>query len=655
MSAARLLASAGGTAGRMKSGNFGAVTTGAGTIFGAHALAKTSEASRRFRIIESLPAFARAQQTRASARQPAFAHARQTRASARAARVRSRVTDASFGARAARSLGATDRASMPPSPDQRVYAIEKTPWDVRHDRRLAVARFVQHDATVAIQAGDALAIGVVLGVERQGHAADVERQPRGDGLDQLVNALPGERRDAERRRGQVVQPAPLARCQRIALVVDLEERHVDRADLVEHLPDGVHAAIAIGSGRIDDVQHQVGVARLLERRPEGGDQRVRQPVDETDSVRDEELAAVRQAQLPHERIERDEERVGRLRVRPRQPIEQRRLSGVRVADERHGRHRRLVPPFAELRASLAYLRDVAGDPMNPRPDAPPVGLELRFAGSPRADAAAEPRQRGGRPDEPREKILQLRELDLQLAFARARAAREDVENQLCAIDDLAADLLLDLALLRGRQLVVEDHDVDAGFRGGCRERLDLAGAEERRRIGFRTLLEYAQHDLGPRRLCEAGQLVERALGFLPARAARDQPDERGTLRSPYAGRSVSSHACNSSQEIAPARTSAGAAEVTSTIVDGGPPRVGPVSINKSIRSPSVRSTSSGSGVAGSPLTFALVAVIGRPHAAQIARATSSAGTRTPTFPVPPVTSRARPRGAGTSSVSGPGQ
>jgi hypothetical protein len=32
----------------MKSGNFGAVTTGAGAVFGAQALRNTSEASRRF-------------------------------------------------------------------------------------------------------------------------------------------------------------------------------------------------------------------------------------------------------------------------------------------------------------------------------------------------------------------------------------------------------------------------------------------------------------------------------------------------------------------------------------------------------------------------------------------------------------------------------
>ena len=57
------------------------------------------------------------------------------------------------------------------------------------------------------------------------------------------------------------------------------------------------------------------------------------------------------------------------------------------------------------------------------------------------------------------------------------------------------------------------------------------------------------------------------------------------------------------------------------MVDGAPPGVGPASISRSIEWPSVRSTSPGSAVAGSPLTLALVAVIGRPQAVKMARAT----------------------------------
>ena len=53
--------------------------------------------------------------------------------------------------------------------------------------------------------------------------------------------------------------------------------------------------------------------------------------------------------------------------------------------------------------------------------------------------------------------------------------------------------------------------------------------------------------------------------------------------------------------------------------------------------------------------FALVAVNGSRAAAHSARVTSQAGTRTPTVPVPPVTSTASVSGARTTSVSGPGQ
>src|SRR5206468_1608938 len=95
--------------------------------------------------------------------------------------------------------------------------------------------------------------------------------------------------------------------------------------------------------------------------------------------------------------------------------------------------------------------------------------------------------------------------------------------------------------------------------------------------------------------------------------------------------------------------------VASTIVDGGPPGVLPPSSKQSMRSPIVRSTSSGLSGAGPPLTLALVAVSTRPHARHSARATSCAGTLTPTRPAPPITSAASVAGAASSSVSGPGQ
>src|SRR5262249_14889332 len=170
-------------------------------------------------------------------------------------------------------------------------------------------------------------------------------------------------------------------------------------------------------------------------------------------------------------------------------------------------------------APAANLLDVGADRVNARPDAAAIGLELRLAGTPRADSAAQSRQRVAGADQSRQQILQLRELDLELAFPRPRPPREDVEYQLRPIDDRAADLLLDLPQLRRRQLVVEDHDVDVGLGArGC-ERLHLPRAEERRWVRLGTLLQDAQGDVGARGLRQTGELVERSLRLEPARPA----------------------------------------------------------------------------------------------------------------------------------------
>ena len=153
------------------------------------------------------------------------------------------------------------------------------------------------------------------------------------------------------------------------------------------------------------------------------------------------------------------------------------LAGVGITDQRHRGDRGLLPPLAKLRAALADALDIDADGVDAGPDSPPVGLELGFAGTPRADAAAEPRKRRPGADQTRQQIFELGELHLQLAFPRARAAGEDVEDQLRAIDDLALDLLLDLPQLGRGQLVVEDDHVRLGFgarhgerRQSCRRR-----------------------------------------------------------------------------------------------------------------------------------------------------------------------------------------
>ena len=136
---------------------------------------------------------------------------------------------------------------------------------------------------------------------------------------------------------KVPQPPPLFRSNLVALVVDLDDRHVGRAHFVEHAAHRGDPPIAIRRRRIDDVENQIGLGDLLERGAKCRHERVGQPVDESDRVGDEELAAVGQLDLPDERVERHEQGVGGVGVGARERIEERRLAGIGVTDQRHGR------------------------------------------------------------------------------------------------------------------------------------------------------------------------------------------------------------------------------------------------------------------------------------------------------------------------------
>ena len=174
----------------------------------------------------------------------------------------------------------------------------------------------------------------------------------------------------------------------------------------------------------------------------------------------------------------------------------------------------------------------------------------------------------------------------------------------------------------GRQLVVEDDDVDAApRRTAAREHLDLAAAEERRGIRLRALLLHAQHDVGAGRGGEAGQLVERVFGIemsgeslkRPTSAARSRAG-RSAEREPHARITASDFSTRSHGDRAGA-TSAARAARRSTIVDGAPPARGPASSTR--RRPSSSAAIDVAGATprgGAPDRFALVAVMQKPSA-----------------------------------------
>src|SRR5207237_3940180 len=114
-------------------------------------------------------------------------------------------------------------------------------------------------------------------------------------------------------------------------------------------------------------------------------------------------------------IERRERLIRDEHARARERVHERRLAGVRVADER-----REIEALAAARlpAALALLRDLVKTLLQIEQaalDDATIGLEERFTGTAGADATTEARQ--SFPDAPktRPQVLELRELDLHAA------------------------------------------------------------------------------------------------------------------------------------------------------------------------------------------------------------------------------------------------
>ena len=91
----------------------------------------------------------------------------------------------------------------------------------------------------------------------------------------VVDALAGLGGDDDRVRLALPQPRDHHRVGRVGLVDDDDLGHLVGADLGQHRPDGSDLALGVGVRAVDDVQDQVGVGDLLQRRAERLDEPVR--------------------------------------------------------------------------------------------------------------------------------------------------------------------------------------------------------------------------------------------------------------------------------------------------------------------------------------------------------------------------------------------
>src|SRR3954465_14267830 len=350
--------------------------------------------------------------------------------------------------------------------------------------------------------------------QEEAHALETIAEALGDPRPQLLETFARERGNLQRLRVSVREPAPPQRIDGVDLVDHELDRQLGRADLPQDGVDGgdLLDEALLGGGSVDDVEHEIGDEGLLQRRGEALHELVRQTADEADGVGDE-VAAALLLEAASDRVERLEQAVADGDPGVGQRVEERRLAGVRVAGERNGRRLR-APPLAapdvaltaELLESLAQLGHAAAREA-------PVGLELRLAGAARADTAAEAFEGLPHPPHSRQVVLQLRELDLELPLGAHGVLGEDVEDQLRPVDDARVQGVLERALLRRRQLVVDEQRLGARLAVGGLQLLQLALADVRTAVGQLPVLRQLADRLDSGRARELTELGEPLLGL----------------------------------------------------------------------------------------------------------------------------------------------
>ena len=241
----------------------------------------------------------------------------------------------------------------------------------------------------------------------------------------------GHRTQSDRRNGTTaVALDARGQAGQIAFVEHPDLRHRGGADFRQHRVHRGNLLVAIGRRCVDHVQQQIGLGGLGQRRPECRDEVVGQVANEADGVGHHDRVRVGHVDPAQRRVERGEQLVRDVGASAGHPIEERRLArrwcsrpAPRCAP---GARRRVRLCTAWLRATRARrsFRSFTRSPMSRR------SVSSCVSPGPRRPMPPFCRSRWVQPPTRRVAIvLQLRELDLQLALGAAGAQREDVEDQ----------------------------------------------------------------------------------------------------------------------------------------------------------------------------------------------------------------------------------
>ena len=268
----------------------------------------------------------------------------------------------------------------------------------------------------------------------------------------------------------------------IDLVEDHEDGLVRRADVAERLLHHLHLLFEVGVRDVHHVHEDIGLPDLVQGALEGLYQLRRQFPDEADGVAQQE-GDVLDDHLPDGRVQGGEELVLREDVGFREEVHQGALAHVGVTHERQAHEAAAVAPLGGHLA--VHLLEVLLQLGNPLFDDPAVHLDLGLTHTAAgAHAAPLPLQVCPHAGEPWQHVLIMSQFHLHLRIGGLGSLGEDLQDQAGAVDDVAAlDELLDVALLRAGELIVEDDILDFVLLAVLLDFLKFARADVRRLVG----------------------------------------------------------------------------------------------------------------------------------------------------------------------------
>ena len=198
----------------------------------------------------------------------------------------------------------------------------------------------------------------------------------------------------------------------------------------------------------------------------------------------------------HGGVERCEQQVLSHDPRAGDGVEQARLAGIGVTDQRDDGERHRIAGAALQLTGAAHLVEAALENENAVLNLASVGFDLGFARTAKkAAAAALTLKVGPGADQTALLVIEMGEFDLQHTLAGRGALTEDFENQRRAVEDLYADLAFEIALLDGRERRIDDQQFNLSLLGPLGKLLHLPATEIGRRLDFAHAQDFGEHQV----------------------------------------------------------------------------------------------------------------------------------------------------------------